>query len=97
MLASIFMIPALTIMAENIDQAAEGEGAICQDTGLPTFEIKVPVGANQMWMAQQIRDAVAEATRRGKPGRWRCRHTSPRCRVTPRVRVTASSSLVTVL
>ncbi len=57
---------ALTIMAENIDQAAEGEGAICQDTGLPTFEIKVPVGANEMWMAQQIRDAIAEATRRGK-------------------------------
>ena len=57
---------ALTIMAENIDQAADGEGAICQDTGLPTFEIKVPVGANEMWMAQQIRDAIAEATRRGK-------------------------------
>ena len=39
---------ALTIIAENIDQAAEGEGAICQDTGLPTFEIKAPVGANQI-------------------------------------------------
>ncbi len=57
---------ALTIIAENIDQAAEGEGAICQDTGLPTFEIHVPVGANQMWMAQQIQEAIAEATRRGK-------------------------------
>jgi len=57
---------ALTIIAENIDQASEGEGAICQDTGLPTFEIKVPIGANQTWMAQQIRDAIAEATRRGK-------------------------------
>ena len=33
---------------------------------MPTFEIKVPVGANQIWMRQQIRDAVAEATRRGK-------------------------------
>ncbi len=57
---------ALTIIAENIDQASEGEGAICQDTGLPTFEINVPIGANQTWMAQQIRDAIAEATRRGK-------------------------------
>jgi fumarate hydratase class I len=57
---------ALTIIAENIDQAAEGEGAICQDTGLPTFEIKAPVGADQTWMVQQIRDAIAEATRRGK-------------------------------
>jgi fumarate hydratase, class I len=57
---------ALTIIAENIDQAAEGEGAICQDTGTPTFEIKTPIGADQAWMAQQVRDAIAEATRRGK-------------------------------
>ncbi len=57
---------ALTIIAENIDQAADGEGAICQDTGMPTFEIKTPIGANQIWMVQQIRDAIAEATRRGK-------------------------------
>ena len=33
---------------------------------MPTFEVKVPVGANQIWMRQQIREAVAEATRRGK-------------------------------
>jgi fumarate hydratase class I len=57
---------ALTIIAQNIDQAAECEGAICQDTGMPTFEVKVPLGANQVWMRKQIREAVAEATRRGK-------------------------------
>jgi fumarate hydratase class I len=57
---------ALAIIAENIDQAAAGEGAICQDTGMPTFEIRTPVGANQIWMKQQIEAAVAEATRRGK-------------------------------
>jgi fumarate hydratase, class I len=57
---------ALTIIAQNIDQAATGEGAICQDTGMPTFEIKAPVGGNQIWMKQQIKAAVAEATRRGK-------------------------------
>src|SRR4029077_16368723 len=57
---------ALTIIAQNIDQAAEGEGAICQDTGMPTFEIKTPVGANQIVMKQQIREAIAEATKRGK-------------------------------
>ena len=57
---------ALTIIAENIDLAANNEGAICQDTGMPTFEVHVPVGANQIWMRQQIRDAVKEATRRGK-------------------------------
>jgi fumarate hydratase class I len=57
---------ALTIIAQNIDLAVDGEGAICQDTGMPTFEVHVPVGANQIWMRQQIREAIAEATRRGK-------------------------------
>jgi fumarate hydratase, class I len=57
---------ALTVIAQNIDQAAACEGPICQDTGMPTFEVKVPVGANQIQMRQQIREAVAEATRRGK-------------------------------
>ncbi|MGE0593638.1 MAG: FumA C-terminus/TtdB family hydratase beta subunit [Vicinamibacterales bacterium] len=57
---------ALTIIAQNIDQAAQDEGAICQDTGMPTFEVKTPVGANQIVMKQQIREAIAEATRRGK-------------------------------
>src|ERR671918_1212315 len=57
---------ALSIIAQNIDQAADCEGAICQDTGMPTFEVKTPVGANQIEMKKQIRDAIAEATRRGK-------------------------------
>jgi fumarate hydratase class I len=57
---------ALAIIAQNIDLASEGEGAICQDTGMPTFEVKTPVGANQIVMKKQIRDAIAEATRRGK-------------------------------
>jgi len=57
---------ALTIIAQNIDLAVDTEGAICQDTGMPTFEIRTPVGANQIWMRQQIREAIAEATRRGK-------------------------------
>jgi fumarate hydratase class I len=57
---------ALTIIAQNIDLAVDHEGAICQDTGMPTFEVRVPIGANQVVMRQQIRDAVAEATRRGK-------------------------------
>jgi fumarate hydratase, class I len=57
---------ALSIIAQNIDQAADCEGAICQDTGMPTFEVKTPVGANQIEMKKQIREAVAEATKRGK-------------------------------
>ena len=57
---------ALTIIAQNIDLASDNEGAICQDTGMPTFEVRAPVGANQIEMRRQIREAVAEATRRGK-------------------------------
>jgi fumarate hydratase, class I len=57
---------AITIIAQNIDQAAQCEGPICQDTGMPTFEVRVPVGANQLLMRKQIREAVAEATKRGK-------------------------------
>ena len=57
---------ALTIIAQNIDQAESCEGPICQDTGMPTFEVKVPVGVNQIALRAQIREAVSEATRRGK-------------------------------
>ena len=57
---------ALAIIAQNVDLAASDEGAICQDTGMPTFEVKTPVGANQIVMKKQIREAIAEATRRGK-------------------------------
>jgi fumarate hydratase class I len=57
---------AMAIIAENIDMAADNAGAICQDTGMPTFEVKVPAGADQIWMKKTIREAVAEATRRGK-------------------------------
>ncbi len=57
---------ALTIIAQNIDQAASCDGPICQDTGMPTFEVRVPVSVNQIHLRQQIREAVAEATRLGK-------------------------------
>ncbi|HEU5021519.1 MAG TPA: fumarate hydratase [Bryobacteraceae bacterium] len=57
---------ALNIILSNIDMAAEGEGAICQDTGMPTFYVHTPVGVNQIEIRRTIREAVAEATRRGK-------------------------------
>jgi fumarate hydratase, class I len=57
---------ALTVIAQNIDLAADCEGAICQDTGMPTFEVKTPVGVNQIVLKKQIHEAVAEATKRGK-------------------------------
>jgi fumarate hydratase class I len=57
---------ALQVIATNIDMAVDNEGPICQDTGWPTFEIKTPVGANQIFMKKEIRKAIAEATKRGK-------------------------------
>src|SRR5438128_11129115 len=57
---------ALAVIATNIDMACDDEGPICQDTGMPTFEIKTPVGANQIVMKREIHEAIAEATRRGK-------------------------------
>ena len=57
---------ALSIIGQNIDMAYEDQGAICQDTGMPTFEIKTPVGVNQMVMKKQILEAISEATKRGK-------------------------------
>ncbi len=57
---------ALAIIGQSIDMSYEDEGAICQDTGFPTFEIKTPVGINQIIMKKQIMEAVAETTRRGK-------------------------------
>jgi fumarate hydratase class I len=57
---------ALDIIAANIDMAVEDESPICQDTGMPTFIVHTPVGVNQIVLARAIREAVAEATRRGK-------------------------------
>src|SRR5690348_17179616 len=57
---------ALGIIATNIDIAADDQGPICQDTGMPTFDVHTPVGVNQMVIKKAIRAAVAEATKRGK-------------------------------
>src|SRR5579864_35217 len=57
---------ALNIIASNIDMAAEDEGPLCQDTGMPTFLVHTPVGVNQIRLKGAIQEAVAEATRRGK-------------------------------
>jgi fumarate hydratase class I len=57
---------ALNIIASNIDMAEEDEGPICQDTGMPTFVLHTPVGISQIALKKAIRNAVAEATKRGK-------------------------------
>jgi fumarate hydratase, class I len=57
---------ALSIIASNIDMAQEDEGPICQDTGMPTFVVRTPLGVSQIAVKKAIRNAVAEATKRGK-------------------------------
>jgi len=57
---------ALDVMAVNVDMALDDSGPICQDTGLPTFEIHTPVGANQIKMKEKILAALVQATKEGK-------------------------------
>jgi len=57
---------ALDVILTNVDMASDNEGPICQDTGMPTFVIRTPVGVNQIRIKKAIQDAVAEATRLGK-------------------------------
>lgn len=57
---------SLATISENIKMADDNVSPICQDTGLPTFKIKVPVGANQLQMKEDIKRAIAKATKDGK-------------------------------
>src|ERR1700677_4548231 len=57
---------AFNIILANIDMAVDDSGPICQDTGMPTFDVQTPVGVNQIAIKRAIREAVAEATRLGK-------------------------------
>jgi len=57
---------ALQTIAVNVDMACDGAVPICQDTGMLTFEIKTPLGVNQMEMKKHILDAIVDATKNGK-------------------------------
>jgi fumarate hydratase, class I len=57
---------SLATITNNITMADEQVSPICQDTGLPTFKIKTPVGANQIEMKKAIYAAIAQATKDGK-------------------------------
>lgn len=57
---------ALAIIRRNIDMAHESILPICQDTGMPTFEVYCPVGVNQIPVEAAIRRAVEGATRLGR-------------------------------
>jgi fumarate hydratase class I len=57
---------ALSVIASNIDMAADCDGPVCQDTGWPSFYVTTPIGADQLRIEDAIRQAIVEATRRGK-------------------------------
>ena len=53
-------------ITNNIKMADDQVSPICQDTGLPTFKIKTPVGVNQLEIKEAIHNAIAQATKDGK-------------------------------
>ncbi|MEQ6378289.1 fumarate hydratase [Bacillaceae bacterium S4-13-56] len=57
---------SLGTITNNIQMADEKVSPICQDTGLPTFKLKVPVGVNQLEMKKAILAAIEQATKDGK-------------------------------
>ncbi|WP_272899218.1 fumarate hydratase [Caldalkalibacillus salinus] len=57
---------SLSTITDNIHMAEDNVSPICQDTGLPTFLIKTPVGANQLEMTNMIKEALVQATKDGK-------------------------------
>lgn len=56
---------ALETICQNVDMAKQKVQAICQDTGMPTFRIQVPVGFDEMALEETIRSQVAKATQNG--------------------------------
>ncbi|MBP1932848.1 fumarate hydratase [Ammoniphilus resinae] len=57
---------SLSTIAVNIEAAEVNQSPICQDTGMPTFEVKTPIGANQIEIKKAIHEAIALATKNGK-------------------------------
>ncbi|RUL51595.1 fumarate hydratase [Lysinibacillus antri] len=57
---------SLDTIANNIVMAEDNVSPICQDTGLPTFKVKTPVGVNQLEIKAVIKNAIVQATKDAK-------------------------------
>ncbi|WP_419959656.1 fumarate hydratase [Psychrobacillus sp. BM2] len=57
---------SLDTITNNIQMADDNISPICQDTGLPTFKIKTPIGVNQLEIKAAIKRAIATATKDAK-------------------------------
>ncbi|MCS7010399.1 MAG: fumarate hydratase [Anaerolineales bacterium] len=55
---------ALETILKNIELSRQKSSPICQDTGTPIFYVKYPAGWSTLQLKKQIREALAEATRR---------------------------------
>src|SRR5690606_2248545 len=56
---------SLDTIAKNINMADDKLSPICQDTGLPTFKIRTPIGVNQLEIKAAIKKALVQATKDG--------------------------------
>jgi len=54
----------LSVIAENIRSARETFRPLCQDTGVPVFYVKVPVGLSHAELKSTIMEATREATQK---------------------------------
>lgn len=52
----------LSVISENIRRARETFRPLCQDTGVPVFYVKVPMGLSHIELRQTILEATREAT-----------------------------------
>ncbi|GGG32208.1 fumarate hydratase class I [Lysinibacillus alkalisoli] len=57
---------SLDTITNNIVMAEDNVSPICQDTGLPTFKIKTPIGVNQLEIKDIIKKAITQATKDAK-------------------------------
>ncbi len=55
---------ALETILKNIELSRQNSTPICQDTGTPIFYVRYPEGWSTRRLREQIRNALAEATRR---------------------------------
>jgi fumarate hydratase class I len=57
---------ALRMIAANVDLADARCAPLCQDTGLPTFEVRLPPCVDPLLVSAAIGQAVVQATEEGK-------------------------------
>jgi len=55
---------AFETIIKNVELSRKNSSPICQDTGTPIFYVKTPEGWSTLKLKQQIRTALAEATRK---------------------------------